>query len=426
MDRKWIGAALASALLPAALSAQASDYGKEAAKLLASGKFKTAAARIDADYDRVVGDIVALTEIEAPPFKEEQRARVYLRMLREQGLSDVEMDEEGNVMGLRKGSGQGPLVVIAAHLDTVFPAGTDVKVRREGNTLHAPGVGDDTSSLPVLLAFARAMDAAGYRTSSDILFVGDVGEEGPGDLRGMRYLFNKGKYKDRIRYFISFEPGRAGRITNGGVGSRRYKLTFAGPGGHSYGAFGLVSPAFALGQAMVEFGRIQVPETPKTTYNVGVIEGGTSVNSIPFAMSMTVDMRSAGKAELDALEQQFLAIPAKAVAAENAARSTAKGEITYQLEPVGDRPVGQTDPDKRIARIASAVARAGGVEPQYGASSTDANVPMSLGIEALTLGGGFESSRAHSLDEFVELDRAADVHSMSLGLATVLMLAGAK
>lgn len=428
MDRKWTGAALGGLLLSMTLSAHAAgtNYDKDASRLLASGKFKTATAQIDKDYERIVGDIVTLTEIEAPPFKEEQRARVYMRMLQEHGLSDVEMDEVGNVMGLRKGTGSGPLVVIAAHLDTVFPAGTDVKVRREGNTLHAPGIGDDTSSLPVLLAFVRAMDAAGFKTRSDILFVGNVGEEGPGDLRGTRYLFNKSKYKDRIGYFISFEPGHAGRITNGGVGSKRYKVTFTGPGGHSFGAFGLVSPAFALGQAIEEFGKIQVPKTPKTTYNVGLIEGGTSVNSIPFAMSMTVDMRSAGKAELDALEQQFLAILPKAVAAENAARSTAKGEVAYKLEAVGDRPVGHTDLDKSITKIASAVSRAGGIEPQFGSSSTDSNVPMSLGIEALTLGGGFESSRAHSLDEYVQLDKPQDVHSMSLGLATVLMLAGVK
>lgn len=426
MRSNWKTVTLAPALFATALSAQAADYDKDAAKLLASSKFKTATALIDTQYERIVNEIITLTEIEAPPFHEEQRAKAYMAMMKTHGLSDVEMDDVGNVMGLRKGSGGGPLVVIAAHLDTVFPAGTDVKVRRDGDTLHAPGIGDDTSSLPVLLAFVRAMDAAGFKTRSDILFVGDVGEEGAGDLRGMRYLFNKGKYKDRIRYFISFEPGHAGAIINGGVGSKRYKLTFAGPGGHSFGAFGLVSPAFALGQAITEFGKIDVPASPKTTYNVGLIDGGTSVNSIPFSMSMTVDMRSAGKAELDALEQQFLAIPPKAAAAENAARSTAKGKITYTLEPVGDRPVGQTGLDKSITRIASAVTQAGGLEPKYISVSTDANLPMSLGIEALTLGGGFASSRAHSLDEFVQLDKPTDVHSMSLGLATVLMLAGVK
>ena len=270
--------------------------------LVAGAKFKLAKQTLDGDYDRTVKDIVDLTEIESPPFKENARARAYLAMLKAQGLTDVEMDGAGSVMGLRKGTGGGPLIVIAAHLDTVFPAGTDVKVKREGNKLLAPGIGDDTSSLGVLLAFVRAMDAAKFETRADILFMGDVGEEGPGDLRGMKYLFNQGKYKDRIKYFISFEPGRAAEITNGGVGSKRYKVTFTGPGGHSMGDFGIVNPAYAMANAITAFGRMKVPAKPRTVYNVGIVEGGTSVNSIPFSVAMTIDMRSAGKAELDRLE----------------------------------------------------------------------------------------------------------------------------
>lgn len=406
--------------------ATAADFDARASELLASQPFKTATARIDADYDRIVGDIITLTEIEAPPFLEENRARAYMKMLADHGLEDVEMDAEGSVMGIRRGTGGGPMVAIAAHMDTVFPAGTDVKVRREGNTLYAPGIGDDTSSLPVLLAFIRAMDAAGFETTSDILFIGNVGEEGPGDLRGVRHLFTKGKYKDRIQSFISFEPGLAGRITNGGVGSRRYKVRFTGPGGHSFGHFGLVNPAFAMGQAMVDFGKIQVPQSPKTTYSVGLLEGGTSVNSIPFEVAMTIDMRSAGKAELAKLESEFLAVLPKAVAAENAARSTASGDVAYVTEMVGDRPVGHTAESAEIVQIASAVVRAGGIEPRFGASSTDSNLPMSLGIQAVTLGGGFQSARAHSLEEHLVLDRPQNVKSMSLGLATVLLLAGVR
>src|SRR4029453_14309548 len=217
-------------------------------------KFKAAMAALDKDHDRLVAEIIELTEIAAPPFKEDQRGATYLEMLRAAGLTNVERDAEGNVMGLRRGTGGGLLIAIAAHLDTVFPEGTDVKVKRDGTRLAAPGIGDDTRSLAVLLAIIRGMDAAGIETRSDILFVGDVGEEGLGDLRGMKFLFLKGPYKDRIKTFISVEGAGGGEdITNGAVGSKRYRATFKGPGGHSYDAFGLVNTAFAMGNAIQKF-----------------------------------------------------------------------------------------------------------------------------------------------------------------------------
>ena len=233
-------------------------------KIVASPAFKTAVATLDKDHDRMVGDIVTLTEIPAPPFKEAEKGKAYAEMLRAEGLTDVETDPEGNVMGLRRGSGPagGPVVVLAAHLDTVFPEGTPVKVRREGTKLYAPGVGDDTRSLAVLLAYVRALDAAKIRTKSDILFVGDVGEEGPGDLRGMRYLFGKGKYKDRIKAFFSMDGNEAQRVTYGAVGSRRYRVAFHGPGGHSYGAFGIVNPMAAMGHAVDQLYETKVPAHP--------------------------------------------------------------------------------------------------------------------------------------------------------------------
>jgi acetylornithine deacetylase/succinyl-diaminopimelate desuccinylase-like protein len=224
-------------------------------RIINHDKFKAAQAFMDKDYDRYVKEIIELTEIEAPPFKEERRARHYLEMLRQHGLTNVEIDAEGNAMGIRKGAGNGPLIAIAAHLDTVFPEGTDVKVKRNGTVLSAPGIGDDTRSLAALLAIVRAMDAAKIQTNSDILFIGNVGEEGPGDLRGMKYLFQQGPYKDKISMFMSMEGGSSNRITNGGLGSKRYKVTFKGPGGHSYGAFGLVNPAYALGNAIDKFSR---------------------------------------------------------------------------------------------------------------------------------------------------------------------------
>jgi len=392
--------------------------------LNADARFQAANAKLDADWDRLINDVITLTEIPAPPFGEQNRARAFADMLREHGLADVEIDAEGNVMGLRRGMGApgGPLLVVAAHLDTVFPASTDVKVRREGDRLHAPGIGDDTCSLAVLLAFIRAMEEAGIRTKSDILFVGNVGEEGPGDLRGMRYLFGEGKYKDRIANFISFEPNRDA-IAIGGIGSKRYKVTFSGPGGHSRGDFGIVSPAYALADAIAAFRNTPAPRETGTVFNVGIVEGGTSVNSIPFEMSMTVDMRSESNADLEAEERHLLGLLQPAVDAENARHSTSKGVITYEATKIGDRPVGMTAPSLPIVQIATASALAGGATPRYRWGSTDSNLPMSLGIPAVTLGSGFSASRSHSLEESLLLDRPGTVKHMAIGLATVIALA---
>lgn len=414
---------LTTALSPAVAQEVAKPQLNQMKTLIASSRFKTAQAQLAKDYDRIIQDIITLTEIPAPPFKEKARATAFMEMLKAHGLTDVEMDEEGNVMGLRKGTGGGPLLVVTAHLDTVFPEGTDVKVRREGDRLHAPGIGDDTCSLPVILAFIRAMDTARIATKSDILFMGNVGEEGPGDLRGMRYLFGKGKYKDRIKQFISFEPGR-GQVTNGGVGSKRYRVAFKGPGGHSMGDFGIVNPAYAMANAITAFGKMQVPAKPKTVFNVGIVEGGTSVNSIPFEVAMTIDMRSEGAPELKAEEDYYLSILPKAVEKENAARSTAKGKISFENKLVGDRPVGLTPIDATIVQTAAAAMAAAGVTPSFGTGSSDSNIPMSLGVPAVTLGSGFSTERNHSLEEALLLDREETVKHMSIGLSTVIALAG--
>jgi acetylornithine deacetylase/succinyl-diaminopimelate desuccinylase-like protein len=419
--------ALMTLALAGAAPAMAASPEEAAAKtLMASAKFHKAQASLEGDFDRILGDVVTLTEIPAPPFQENTRAKVFMAMLKAEGLDDVEMDAEGNVMGLHHGTGAGKLIVVTGHMDTVFPAGTNVKVRSEGDMLYAPGIGDDTCSLPVILAMIRAIKAAGYQTKSDILFMGNVGEEGPGDLRGTRYLFQKGKYKDRIGAFISLEPGMPEHIINGGTGSKRYKVTFKGPGGHSMMDFGLVNPAYAMAGAMTAFGQIKVPANPLTVYNVGIVEGGTSVNSIPFATAMTIDMRSNGKPQLDALERNFLEILPVAVAAENAARSTAKGKITFDAKQIGERPVGTTPVTARITKIASATVTASGRTPQYMAISTDSNIPMSLGVEALTLGSGFETFRGHSLEESLKVDKPANLRNFGINLATVLLLAEAK
>ncbi|WP_336959721.1 M20/M25/M40 family metallo-hydrolase [Sphingobium aquiterrae] len=425
--RPLIVAASAAAVIACAAPASAQTASPAAVArlktLMASPTFAKAKASLESDWDRIVQDVITLTEIPAPPFHEAERAKAYAAMLKEAGLSDVEIDAEGNASGLRRGTAPGgPLLVIAAHLDTVFPPGTDVKVRREGNRLAAPGIGDDTCSLAVLLAFIRALDRAGVKTRNDILFVGNVGEEGAGDLRGVRYLFTKSKYKDRIKQFISFETGR-GAIANGGVGSKRYRVNFHGPGGHSYGAFGMVNPSYAMSNAIVAFGQMKVPEAPKTTFNVGIVEGGTSVNSIPHDVAMTIDMRSESKEALQAEVDYLMDILPKAVAAENAARSTKLGEISYEAKLIGDRPVGQTPVDSEIVQVATAAMNAVGVTPKYRIGSTDSNIPMSMGIPAVTLGSGFAPARGHSLDESLPLDKEPSLGGMQVGLAIVIALA---
>ena len=418
-----IKARVAATLLIAGFAAPAS--AAEVAKVIASPGYKSAVSVLDREHNRIVQDIVTLTEIPAPPFKEKARGAAYMEMLRAAGLTDVEMDAEGNVMGLRRGTGPagGPLVVIAAHLDTVFPENTPVKVRREGTRLFAPGIGDDTRSLAVLLGYVRAMNAAGVKTAQDILFVGNVGEEGPGDLRGVRYLFTKGKYKDRIKTFFSMDGTSGSRIVNGGVGSKRYRVTFKGPGGHSYGAFGLVNPMTAMSQTVVDLYKVQTPATPKTTYSASVTGGGTSVNSIPNEVFMEFDMRSASADELGKLEQRFLTIVKAAVEGENRARSTKEGTIAADLKVIGDRPAGGTPATSELVKTAQQAIKAQGLEPELNTSSTDANLPMSLGIPAITIGSGGSGGRAHSLDEWIDVEKDASLKGMLPGLTMLLATA---
>ena len=430
-------------LAAASLGAQAADANVR--RIIDSPQFKTATAFLEKDHDRFVRELITLTEIPAPPFKEKARAEAVLALLREHGLADVEMDEAGNVLGLwrgaggsglgARGSGLGPrqefrsrglarpMVAVLTHIDTVFPEGTDVKVKRAGDQLNAPGVGDNTRGVALVLSLIRAMKAAGFKTTSDILFVGNVGEEGEGDLRGVKFLLQKGKYKDRIKQFIAVDGGDQATITTGGVGSRRYRATFKGPGGHSYAAFGLVNPAYAMAGAIARFSRITVPQEPKTTFNIGAVSGGTSVNSIPFEVHMDVDMRSESCAELKKLDDQFLAVVREAVEEENKARSTREGKIVADPKMIGDRPCGETPRSAPIVQTTAAVVRAFGLAPAYEMSSTDANMPMSLGIPAVTIGRG-PGGRSHSLDEFTVVEPKADLRAAQVALAIILSVAG--
>ena len=417
-----------SAILTCALAVLPSAHAQSPApadRIINDPLFKAATAFLEKDHDRFVRELITLTEIPAPPFKEKRRGEAILQLMRQLELSDVEMDPEGNVTGMRRGTGGTQMLAVLAHMDTVFPEGTDVKVKREGDRLMAPGIGDDTRGVALMLQLVRAMNVAQYRTLNDILFVANVGEEGEGDLRGAKYLMQKGKYKDRIKQFVAIDGGGQETITNGGVGSRRYRVTFKGPGGHSYGAFGLVNPAFAMGNAIVKFGKIQVPQKPKTTYSVGVVSGGTSVNSIPFEVAMDIDMRSESCAELDKVEKQFLAVVKEAVEEENKARSTREGPITADPKKIGDRPCGETSVSSPLVQTVTAVVSAFGLKPTYNISSTDANLPMSLGIPAVTIGRG-PGGRTHSLDEFTVVEPKADVRAAQVALAIVLAVAGVK
>ena len=388
-----------------------------------SREFRKAMAALERGHDEWVANIIALTEIPAPPFKEAVRAKAYAEMFRARGLANVEIDEEGNVLGLRKGNG-GNLIVVSAHMDTVFPEGTDVKVRREGNKLFAPGVGDDTTGLATQLAFIDAMAAANIRTRDDILFVGTVGEEGLGDLRGVRHLFMKGKYKGRIKAFFSIDGGGLDGITTGGAGSKRYRVTFKGPGGHSYGAFGIVNPMTAMSQAVVEFYKTPVPQNIKTTYSASVVGGGTSVNAIPNKVWMEFDMRSESAAELAKIEKRFLEVLAQAADTENRSRSTKEGSVTVEPELIGDRPAGHTPLSSDIVRYATAAYSAEGIKLNYGSSSTDSNIPISLGIPAVTISRVASGGRGHSLDEWVGVEKEANLRIKKIGLGTILAVAG--
>ena len=335
-------------------------------------------------------------EIPAPPFKEEVRAQELKRLFQELGLRDVRIDKAGNVIGVRPGQAAHPNLVFSAHLDTVFPEGTDVKVKREGSVMKGAGIGDDCRGLAVMLATIRALDEARVITPGAITFVADVGEEGLGDLRGMKGLFFD-SLKGQIDKFISVDGTGLG-ITHIGVGSNRYKVTFKGPGGHSYGAFGMANPIQAMGRAIAKIDAFEVPSQPKTTFNVGRVGGGTSVNAIPFDAWMEVDMRSADPAALKALDTKFHAAMKQAVEEENR-RWNNRGPIAVSAELVGVRPAGQTPKESAIVQTAMAVSRAMQIPEVLREGSTDSNVPMNLGIPAITISGGGTGTGAHSLNE---------------------------
>jgi len=343
-----------------------------------------------------------ITEIPAPPFKEDRRADYYLEQMHARGLSDAYIDSEGNVIGIRKGTGGGPTFLIAAHLDTVFPEGTDTRVELRGGRYYAPGIGDDTRGLAALLSVIDVLNESKINTVGDIIFAGNVGEEGRGDLRGIKAIFRDHPYIDG---FVSVDGTRLRRITNGGTGSRRFEFHFKGPGGHSFGAFGLASAIHAMGRAIAKISEIETPRFPKTTFTVGTVEGGTSVNSIAADAIFAIDMRSNDREQLAQLEARAKELALEAVDEENT-RWGESSTITVDFNLIGDRPTGRTPPEDPIVQVAALAFDELGIELQeLSTSSTDSNVPMSLGIPAITIAGGGNGGGAHSPGEwFIPLD----------------------
>jgi tripeptide aminopeptidase len=397
----------------------AAAQAKTAEQILAEPAVQAAMKSIQANEPKFIEEQIKLTEIPAPPFHEAARGLELQKLFTQAGLKNVRIDAAGNVLGDLPGAQAHPHLVIAAHQDTVFPEGTDVTVKRNGTVLSAPGIGDDGRGLAALLALIDAMQKNKIATRGTITFVADVGEEGLGDSRGTKALFAT-TLKDQIDEFISIDGTDMTRIVRIGVGSYRYRVTFTGPGGHSYGAFGLANPAHALGRAVAKISDIQTPTNPKTTYNVGRIGGGTSVNAIPYEAWFEFDERSADTRSLDAVDAQFKAAVQAGLDEENAFRHD-KGKLSVKIESIGIRPAGETPADAPILKAAAASVRALGLgEVKFEESSTDSNVPMHLGIPAMTMAGGGTGKGAHSLGEsFDTTDSYKGVQNL---LLTALLL----
>ncbi len=398
------------------------EYLAESESIMADRRVQTAMEHIVAIEPQSRRDLVELTEIPAPPFEEQVRAERFAQMLRESGLTDVTIDDVGNAIGRRPGRNGERVIGYSAHLDTVFPAGTDVTVRFDDEKMYAPGIGDNTRGLVTVLGVLRAMEHAGIETEADILFIGNVGEEGLGDLRGVKHLFRDGAAK--IDTLIAVDGGESERIVYGGVGSHRYRVTFKGPGGHSWGAFGLANPHHALGRAIQIFDENAPSVTTvgeKTSYNIGRIGGGTSINSIPFESWMEVDMRSGSQDKLDDIDAVLQAAVEQALQEENVDRLDGP-ELTVDVQRVGTRPAAQQESSVAIVQRAMAATLAFGVQPSLRISSTDSNLPISKGIPAVTMSRGGISENSHSPDEWWQ---NKDGHvGIQIGLVTLLAEAG--
>lgn len=393
-------------------------------ELLQSARVREALQLFEARAAEITDEQVAICSIPAPPFGEEVRAAYLAGKFRALGLSDTRIDAEGNCVALRRGRELSPLVVVSAHLDTVFPPGTDFTVRCAGHRLLAPGIADDGCGLTALIALISALETCGIETEGSLLFVGTVGEEGEGNLRGARYLLTQGEWANRVDAFISFDGPGVERITHAALGSRRYRVRLSGAGGHSWGDFGVANPVHALGRAIARLSSYPTPANPRTTFNVGRIEGGEGVNVIPRAATMDVDLRSAAAEELQRLDAFFRRAVREAADDENAARRAGGPPLEIELKLIGERPSGETPLDAPIVRLAEQATRHVGYTPRPDRSSTDSNIAISLKIPAITLGSGGTSGNSHTLDEW--FDPRGRATGLKRALLVILGLAGLK
>jgi acetylornithine deacetylase/succinyl-diaminopimelate desuccinylase-like protein len=370
--------------------------------LLASEQVKSAFRFFEESSEAITDEHIRLCSIPSSPFNEHRRADYLKDKLAELGLTETTIDDEGNCLALFRGSSLQPLLVVSAHLDTVFSNNTNFSITRRNDRLFGPGISDDGCGLVALLALAQAVKNARVTPRGSILFVGTVGEEGEGNLRGVRYLFTKGEWAKQIDSFLSLDGPGVDRITNEALGSRRYRVNLKGPGGHSWGDFGSPNAIHALGRAITRLVNYPAPKEPRTTFNIGRIEGGESVNAIPAEASMEVDLRSADEDELRRLDAYFRRAVADAVQDENTGARPGDSPLQMHLDLIGTRPTGRTAPDSYLVELAVAATRAIGVEPRLEQASTDSNLPIALGIPAITLGAGGQAGLSHTLAEWYD------------------------
>ncbi len=378
---------------------------------------------------QTLADMVELVQVPAPPFGEAQRGVRMHERFRELGLADVVRDEIGNVLARLPGSGEGngaggrvAPVLVAAHLDTVFPAETPIHVRREHERIHAPGISDNCRGLAALLALARSLLHAGVRPAAPLVFAANVGEEGVGDLRGMKHLFREGSPWREIQAFISVDGTGVRRVVTRGVGSRRLRVTVDGPGGHSWADWGAPNPVNALGLGIAELARLTPPRQPRTVLTVGRIAGGTSVNAIPDTAWLELDLRSEAGEALHDLEAQVRRIFGQGTAEANARRRRGTPALSLSVELIGDRPTGETQPTTALVRAAGAATRAIGETPELVSSSTDANAPMALAIPAIAMGAGGEAGGTHTTEEWYSNEKGPE--GIERVLLTILGVTG--
>lgn len=372
-------------------------------RLLEKDIIKKAMEYLKEDADHTFEEQLEMVQIPAPSYMEKEKAEYVYKKMQEIGLEDVLMDDIYNVTGRIKGNGNGPVIMLAGHTDTVFPPGTDVTVKRDGSKYICPGINDDTRAVAEILSIARAMKALDIRGNGDVIFCANVCEEGLGDLRGVKKIFSDNKTIDG---FVTIDDGKTGAVIYGGVGSNRYQVTYKGCGGHSFGAFGIPNPIHALGRAINAIADVQVPKEPKTTFNVGVINGGTSVNTISENAVMLIDIRSVDKKYLEKVSNEILEIVKKAAEDENK-RWDCDEKIEVEIEQKGSRPAGIQSKDSMIVKAALDASKALNVESfMISAGSTDANIPISLGIPAIAVGRGGNEGDVHTIHEWFEPENA--------------------